>query len=57
MNNTNNREEESINDQLFDWVKNIAVDLPNLNKKMEEAIKKQGKNNGSDKCIQDAISN
>lgn len=57
MNNTNNREEESINDQLFDWVKNIAVDLPNLNKKMEEAIKKQGKNNGSDKCVQDAISN
>ena len=41
MNNTNNREEESINDQLFNWVKNIAVDLPDLNKQMEEAIKKK----------------
>lgn len=56
MNNTNNRQEESINDQLFNWVKNIAVDLPDLNRRMEEAIKKQGKNNGPDKCIQNAIS-
>ena len=56
MNNTNNREEQSINDQLFDWVKNIAVDLPDLNRKMEEAIKEQGKNNGSNECIQNPVS-
>lgn len=55
MDNTNNREEESINDQLFNWVKNIAVDLPDLNRQMEEAIKKKGKNNGSNKCIQNTI--
>ena len=49
MDNTNNREEESINDQLFNWVKNIAVDLPNLNRQMEEAIKKKGKGDGVNK--------
>ena len=51
MDNTDNREEESINDQLFDFVKMLSVDLPKLNQVMEQALKNQGKNDGSDKCI------
>ena len=49
MNNTNNKEEESNTDMLFSFVKNLTVDLPRLNEQMEEAIRKQGKKNGTNK--------
>ena len=42
MDNTNNKEEESNNDMLFSFVKNLTIDLPRLNEQMEEAIRKKG---------------
>ena len=55
MNNTDNEQKESTTDQLFDWLKTITVDLPDYQKKMEEAIKQKGRENGPNERVQDTL--
>tara|TARA_S200002703_G_scaffold152682_1_gene153352 strand:+ start:4026 stop:4199 length:174 start_codon:yes stop_codon:yes gene_type:complete len=56
MNNTDNKQKESTTDQLFDWLRTITIDLPDYQTKMEEAIIQKGKENGSNECVQDTLS-
>ena len=56
MNNTDNEQKESTTDQLFEWLKTITIDLPDYQKKMEEAIIQKGKENGPNKRVQDTVS-
>jgi len=45
MNNTDNEQKESINDQLFDWLKTLTQELPKHQKQMHDAIMQKGKEN------------
>lgn len=56
MNNTDNEQKESINDQLFDWLKTLTQELPKHQKLMHDAIMQKGKENGPNKRVQDTVS-
>ena len=50
MNNTDNEQKESINDQLFDWLKTLTQELPKHQKQMHDAIMQKGKENEREKA-------